>query len=123
MVAAWFDRAQFSCAQCDQVAAQGGDLRGENSGKPGSCEGPTVYHAYKHHPSGGIRWAGCPRLSSTPRTEAFLRAHDLADGKLSATEQRVAPWALFDAFQAIDFVAALREWERAKNLAAQAERR
>lgn len=123
MVAAWFDRAQFSCAACDQAAAQGGDLRGENSGKAGSCEGPEVYRVYQQHPSGGFRWTGCPRLSATPRTDAFLRAHDLAGGSLSVTEQRTAPWALLDAFQTIDFVAGLREWERARNAAAQAERR
>jgi hypothetical protein len=123
MVAAWFDRTQFSCAQCDLEARQGGDLRGELSGAPGQCDGPREYAAFRSHPGGGFTWRGCPRTALDVRTAAHIQVYDRADGKLTATEQRVAPYRLIDGFQVLDYLAALRDWQRAKDLSAQAKGR
>lgn len=117
------DRAEFSCARCAEQARRGVDLKIEMSGKAGSCEGPRVYEAYKRHPSGGLRWEGCPRSAVSPRTEAFLAHYDRAEGRLSATEQRLAPWALLDAYGEIGFVAGLRRWQEIEDAKAEQRRK
>lgn len=80
-----------------------------------------MWQAYKRHPSGGFEWTGCPRFAVTRQTDAFLRHFDLSGGTLSATEQRVSPWALLDAYAEIAFVQGLRDWEAIENAKSQAE--
>lgn len=87
----------------------------ELSGAEGACEGPKVWSVYQRHPSGGFQWKGCPRVAVTRQTDALLAHYDRSGGRLSATEQRLAPWALLDAYGEIAFVQALREWEAAEN--------
>lgn len=111
MVAASFDRSMFSCRACEDEERRGGDLRVQNSGAPRSCDGPREWAFFRQHPAGGISWRGCPRRSSTLRTEAWLAAYDRCGGKLSYTEQRRAPMLLLDVFSALDHVRALQAWD------------
>jgi hypothetical protein len=121
MVAAWFDRAQFVCSRCDQEAARGGDLRAEHSGKAGSCDGPAIYHPYARHPTGGFEWAGCPRRAAGQREDALIAQFVRCDGRLSATEQRLATWTVLDANQVLSSLDALRSWQAAEDATARAK--
>jgi hypothetical protein len=86
------------------------------SGKAGSCEGPKVYPFFRKHRSGGFTWQGCPRLAATPRALTLLRVYDLADGRMSVTEQRAVHPTLVEAFQVIAYAQGLRRWADVENL-------
>lgn len=123
MVAATFDRSLFACEACQGEAGRG--RRESNSGDPESCDGPKVWAFFGGHPAaapvdGGRRkgvfaWRGCPRRSLSPRIEAWIATHDRCEGRLSYTEARQAPMLLLEAFGALDYVRALREWEAVEN--------
>jgi hypothetical protein len=113
----------FDCRACEETARRGGDLRAELSGKERSCEGPKVYPFFASHPSGGFVWHGCPRTAATPRVMELLRVFDRCDGRLSYTEQRLAPGVLVDAFGVVEFAQAVRRWQDAKDAEAKWQRK
>jgi hypothetical protein len=47
---------------------------------------------------------------------ALLRSHDLADGRMSVTEQRAVHPTLVEAFQVISYAQSVRRWADADDL-------
>jgi hypothetical protein len=59
----------------------------------------------------------------TPHVLEFLGAYDRCGGRLTLTEQRVAPGPLLDAFQVIEFAQGVRRWVEAEDAKAQWQRK